>query len=96
MAYWNARCRVCKTEQPGSFHPGENRWQNCDRYALFLVTQSVKLGEELGVPLSSVSTPSAPDWLLTNYTRAYLSVPVTHKKKILHGVSLVYRALCTC
>lgn len=96
MAYWNAKCRVCETEQPGSFHPGENRWQNCDRYALFLVTWFMKLGEELGAPLSSVSTSSAPDWLLTNYARAYLSVPVTYERKMLQRVSLVCRALCIC
>lgn len=84
MAYWNAKCRVCKTEQPGSFHPGENRWKNSDWYALLLVLWFKKLVEELGAPLSSVSTLSAPAWLFTKHTTAYLAVRGKCLAEVLH------------
>lgn len=96
MAYWNAKCRVCKTEQPGSFHPGENRWKNSDWYALLLVLWFKKLVEELGAPLSSVSTLSAPAWLFTKHTIAYLAVPVTCKRKMLGRGPASIGHLCTC
>lgn len=94
MADWNVGCWVCKAEQPGSVHPGENRWQNCHWYVRFLGTWLMKWGEP-GAPLSSVSSPSAPHWLSTNNTTAYLSVPVTYERKMLHRVSLVFQVLCT-
>lgn len=95
MADRNAQRRVGKTEQPGSLHPGEDRWQNRDRYALLLVMGVMKR-ERTRCSLRSVSTLSAPDWLLTNCTRVYLSVPVTHERKMLYRASLACRASCPC
>lgn len=59
---------------------------------LLLVLWLLELGE-LGALMSSVSALSAPAWLFTKHTRAYLSVLVIYKRKMLHRTSFLYSVM---